>query len=112
MGFKIVNRNHFDTITISTEDESIKDLMINNINLFTEMIPFQYQLMKLLHGFSLKIVSVLGSKLGYIFHLKDLRFESKFDRDDQFLQQKVFNSYHSETEMMRYVKKLENKDFS
>ena len=34
------------------------------------------------------------------------------DRKDSFLKQKVFNSYHSETEMMRYVKKLENKDLS
>ena len=30
-------------------------------------------------------------------------------RKSQFLQYDVFNSYHSETELMRYIKSLENK---
>ena len=33
-------------------------------------------------------------------------------RTDEFLTHPVFNSYHSETEMMRYIKRLENKDLS
>lgn len=33
-------------------------------------------------------------------------------RTDNLLPQKVFNSYHSETEMLRYLKRLENKDLS
>ena len=33
-------------------------------------------------------------------------------RMDHFMSQKVFNSYQSETEMMRYIKKLERKDLS
>ncbi|MCK9422571.1 MAG: aminomethyl-transferring glycine dehydrogenase [Bacteroidales bacterium] len=33
-------------------------------------------------------------------------------RQSSFLTHKIFNSYHSETEMMRYLKKLENKDLS
>ncbi len=33
-------------------------------------------------------------------------------RKSQFLSHPVFNSYHSETEMMRYIKKLENKDLA
>mmetsp|Transcript_32791 Transcript_32791/g.99136 ORF Transcript_32791/g.99136 Transcript_32791/m.99136 type:complete len:999 (+) Transcript_32791:861-3857(+) len=35
-----------------------------------------------------------------------------FERESKFLQQEVFNLYHSETEMMRYLKHLENKDVS
>jgi len=34
------------------------------------------------------------------------------ERKSGFLQHHVFNSHHSETEMMRYIKKLENKDLS
>lgn len=33
-------------------------------------------------------------------------------RKDAILSHAVFNSYHSETEMMRYIKRLENKDIS
>lgn len=36
----------------------------------------------------------------------------KFTRKSQFLKQGTFNRYHSETEMMRYIKMLERKDFS
>lgn len=33
-------------------------------------------------------------------------------RETEILTQKVFNTYHSETEMMRYIKKLERRDIS
>jgi len=37
---------------------------------------------------------------------------SKFARKDAILSHDVFNTYHSESKMMRYLKKLENKDLS
>lgn len=39
-------------------------------------------------------------------------FWSDLSRQDVILKESVFNSYHSETEMMRYIKKLENKDLA
>ncbi|MEK7858707.1 MAG: aminomethyl-transferring glycine dehydrogenase [Elusimicrobiota bacterium] len=35
-----------------------------------------------------------------------------FERNSSFLTHPVFNAYHSETEMMRYLKRLESKDLS
>lgn len=35
-----------------------------------------------------------------------------FARSSTFLQQPVFNSYHSEHELLRYLKRLENRDLS
>ena len=47
---------------------------------------------------------------------KDLKkintFPDSLKRESEFLTHTVFNTYFSETEMMRYIKKLENKDIS
>ncbi|MEH6650120.1 MAG: aminomethyl-transferring glycine dehydrogenase [Motiliproteus sp.] len=37
---------------------------------------------------------------------------AQVQRSSEFLTHPVFNRYHSETEMLRYLKRLENKDFS
>ena len=39
-------------------------------------------------------------------------FPKELTRTSSFLTHDIFNSYHSETEMMRYMKKLENRDLS
>ncbi len=39
-------------------------------------------------------------------------FTADFTRKDAVLKHPVFNRYHTETEMMRYLKRLENKDIS
>jgi glycine dehydrogenase len=39
-------------------------------------------------------------------------FDPSFDRASAYLTHPVFNTYHSETEMMRYIKMLEVKDLS
>jgi len=39
-------------------------------------------------------------------------FHEGFDRKTPYLTAPVFNSYHSETEMMRFLKKLENRDLA
>ncbi len=39
-------------------------------------------------------------------------FRDHFKRTSKFLQHPVFNRYHSETEMLRYIKRLESRDLS
>jgi glycine dehydrogenase len=41
----------------------------------------------------------------------DVEIPAPFARTSKFLQHPVFNTHHSETEMMRYIRKLEAKDF-
>jgi glycine dehydrogenase len=48
--------------------------------------------------------SLLGANAG--------RFEERFGRKSTFLTHPVFHSYRSETEMMRYMRKLESRDLS
>lgn len=42
----------------------------------------------------------------------EVRLPEPFHRTSSYLQHPIFNRYHSETEMMRYIKSLENKDLS
>ena len=45
-------------------------------------------------------------------HLGEVPIPAAHARTSAFLQHKVFNSYHSETEMLRYIKRLESRDLS
>lgn len=42
----------------------------------------------------------------------NMKISNKYFRADDFLKEDIFNIYHSETEMMRYIKKLERRDYS
>ncbi|HWP81418.1 MAG TPA: aminomethyl-transferring glycine dehydrogenase [Bacteroidota bacterium] len=44
--------------------------------------------------------------------ITDVGYPPPHQRTSDYLQHPVFNQYHSETEMMRYIKMLENKDLS
>ncbi|MBN2669017.1 MAG: aminomethyl-transferring glycine dehydrogenase [Bacteroidales bacterium] len=44
--------------------------------------------------------------------VNEIYFDRKFERQSEFLTLDVFKNYHSETDMMRYIKKLERKDIS
>ena len=64
-----------------------------------------------------KLLAVFGAATGEIDieALADevrLDYDAPFQRRSDFLTHPVFNSYLSETEMMRYIKRLENRDIS
>jgi glycine dehydrogenase len=44
--------------------------------------------------------------------VKNAKIQSELVRSSAYLQHPVFNTHHSETQMMRYIKQLENKDLS
>ena len=115
LGFEILNTNHFDTISIKIdplewksyfEKNEINLGFIDDVGVISLDETTSYQNIQ-------EIVNVMSAKFGKQAKLETVEFlESNFDRNDEFLNQKVFNSYHSETEMMRYIKRLENKDLS
>ncbi len=55
------------------------------------------------------IYALTGEETGEI---PEMVPENPYRRSSSFLQQEVFSKYHTETEMMRYLKHLENKDLS
>ena len=84
------------------------------------------------HGFNLRLIdeSHVGISLDETVVSSDIRslcklfgvsrvdgivgreWESSFDRSSKFLTAPAFNAYHSETEMLRYIKRLESKDLA
>ena len=68
-------------------------------------------------GDVMDIVKVFATAAGkhsstFDLHAKNTLSHSFAKRLSNYLTHPVFNSYHSETEMMRYIKRLENKDLS
>jgi len=45
-------------------------------------------------------------------NIQSKNLDNNLLRTSEFMQHAIFNKYHSETDMMRYIKSLENKDFS
>ena len=115
MGLNVLNSEQFDTITIQRNNENWENLMIENgVNLFYRSDNFSISIDETTTWSDLdKLIAIFNQELKTDVQLEKMNYVvSHIDRKDSFLNQKVFNNYHSETEMMRYVKKLENKDLS
>jgi len=124
LNVQITNSNYFDTLTIETDSaEEIVNIAIQHeVNFKT----YQYDKHKL--GISLdetctidcvkNILSIFAQALGIAHNsIPDSFFgnghvNEKFARTTKFLLHPVFNQHHSEHEITRYIKQLENKDLS
>ncbi|MEI8136048.1 MAG: aminomethyl-transferring glycine dehydrogenase [Bacteroidota bacterium] len=58
------------------------------------------------------ILSIFGIQLTAAPNISNVISSSNLKRSSSYLTHPTFNSYHSESEMMRYIKRLENKDLS
>ncbi len=126
MGYSIRNSHYFDTITVKltgkTSAEKIKALAekqeINFRYIDTETVSISYDQTVGLQDV-LDVLNVFSTAAGHPKLETDStkNYGSKIagtfaERRSKYLTHPVFNSYHSETEMMRYIKRLENKDLS
>jgi glycine dehydrogenase len=120
LGIEQTNSSFFDTIKVQAPSEKIKPIAeaskinfnyidANTISISLNETVSLEDINAILKVFS----SALNSKSITIseFAVND-QIESNLLRDTSFLEHDVFNSHHSETEMMRYIKKLERKDLS
>jgi len=124
LGYNQENKNFFDTLLFELP-ESVTHREFRKIAL-RKKINFRYFSNNKI-GISVNettsiadlnaIIKVFALVQGYIFKRiseveNKISFNSKFVRKTSFLEHDVFNKYHSETEMMRYIKMLERKDMS
>jgi glycine dehydrogenase len=120
MGIKQLNSAYFDTLQVKADAQKIKaEAEKNEINFYypdaeTVCISLnetttQEDINNILKVFA----TVSGEKSFEVESLKEeSAIPSALQRKTEFLTHKVFNLYHSETELMRYIKKLERKDLS
>ena len=114
-GIKTLNDNIFDTISFKANKTLIKQTTeLNKINLGYLDDIIQISIDEKTTWKDLGRLSIaLSSSLKVNISIKQLDgIKNSFFRNDKILKHDVFNSHHSETEMMRYLKKLENKDIS
>ena len=113
-GFKQLNKNFFDTINVETENpESISEAAIAaeiNLRVAEKTISISIDQTTTIADLN-AILKVFGID-NQISSLSESAIDHGIARTSEYLTHSVFNSYHSETEMMRYIKRLENKDIS
>ena len=118
-GYEIYSNNFFDTVVIKTKDKTEKifknalDQKVNIRKINSEMLAVSFDEKKNVYRANqlLKIFNCAES-------IKDNPTESlpnlpkNLLRTSKYLEHPIFNSYHSETEMLRYLKQLEDKDIA
>ncbi|MEH0157980.1 aminomethyl-transferring glycine dehydrogenase [Limibacter armeniacum] len=127
LGFEVNNKNFFETLKVTVESEEVK----NNIRKVAEEREsnFRYFADNTI-GIALnqttdvshiaEIVQIFADATGKTVSFDvqalasdiEVAVEGGLQRTSDFLTHPVFNQYHSEHEMLRYLKRLENKDLS
>lgn len=124
LGYKQLNSNFFDTIRF----ELPKHVKHEDIEWLSHELEMNFRYFK--NGevgisidettnredmtWILEVFAKAANKRWQIIHEypKNAKINKRFARKSAFMTQEVFNKYRSETEMLRYIKRLEHKDIS
>lgn len=120
LGYEIKTKLYFDTIVVAADSKKIRSLAE------AKEINFRYVDDKHVaisidqtveENDVTDIISVFAEANGKSYKDKGCDTQNLIkgtfaERKSSYLTHPVFNSYHSESEMMRYIKRLENKDLS
>jgi glycine dehydrogenase len=118
-GFEIISDQFFDTVTIKTKNKTkeiyeralTKKINLRNVN--NEMISVAFDEAKKLEDVNLLLeIFGLSKKYDQNTQIELSNIPSKLKRTSEYLTHPVFNKYQSETEMLRYLKKLEDCDIA
>ena len=109
-GYEVVHEYFFDTIRFKADgwNDKAKNLELNlrnhgdgTVGISLDETTTEDHLDELLSVFKAQKIDETGNTI-----------PSDLDRKSSYLDHLVFNSYHSETEMLRYLHRLETKDLS
>ncbi|KAI7903916.1 glycine dehydrogenase [Cokeromyces recurvatus] len=126
-GYVIENDdNFFDTLSIKVGHSSailqkaaaaginLRAIDNNTVSITLDEAVTQDEIVRLLQVFQKgdTATAMTIEKLSTILNTQTVTFPHQLQRTSPYLQHPVFNSYHSETEMLRYIHHLESKDLS
>ncbi|MDV7187101.1 aminomethyl-transferring glycine dehydrogenase [Lutibacter sp. TH_r2] len=113
------NQTFFDTLLVDVSDsKKIKELSeAKKVNFF---YPTNNQILISINETStledineiIAIIAKAENKETIVVQNEEFSIDENLKRTSSFMTNEVFDKYHSETEMMRYIKKLERKDLS
>jgi glycine dehydrogenase len=124
LGYKQLNKNYFDTIRfrlpkyVMREDiEWLSHELEMNFRYFENGdvgISIDETTNREDMGWILEVFAKAANKKWPVImeYPEEVEIDKQFARTSDFMTQEVFNKYRSETEMVRYLKKLEQKDIS
>ena len=120
LGLYQINSAYFDTITVKADSNKVRPIAeANEVNFYyvdNDTISIAVNEATSLKDLN-QIISIFSEALGKTSKevsslLNKTTISGNIERTSAFMENKVFNSYHSETELMRYIKKLERKDLA
>ena len=122
MGYNQVNQHFFDTLRLEMDGMMVEEIrriaLAHETNFYYEDNAVQISLDETVGMDALKaILAVFAEAKGASFSLNGAepagyQVPESLQRQTPYLEHAVFNSFHTETNMMRYLKQLENKDLS
>jgi glycine dehydrogenase len=122
-GFKLINKDYFDTITFEINDaKKLKEIAEehsmnffftseNKVTISLDETTTKEDILNILIVFN-QSKNIESASIDFEEEATLQNIHAPLIRTSSFLTHPVFNQYHSETEMMRYLKRLENKDLS
>lgn len=120
LGYIQINTSYFDTLQIKTNARRIKSIAkVKKVNLYypdKETVTISINETTAIRdiNYLISVFAEAAQKETIVISsiIEAHHIDESLQRQSDFLTFDVFNTYHSETELMRYIKSLERKDLS
>lgn len=119
LGYKVTNQNIFDTVEVEAEAAVVQDIALaaginfyypseGLVRLSTDEVTTAEKVEAIVAIFA----EAKGRKAKAVKISDEVKLPAELVRESAILAEPVFNKYHSESDMMRYIKQLELRDIS